>query len=149
MDLFTELDRYQRDWRVFEPKPNRRAEAETRYRSGLGRDPDALLLVAELDGGVVGMAFVRVALSSSISNERIAELSNVVVLPEARGRGIGRALVAEVGRWAAAREAWWVAVRTYSENREALAFWERLGFEPRYVQMTVPAEELAARPPVP
>ena len=95
------------------------------------------------------MAFVRVDVSSSISDERVAELSNVVVRPEARGQGLGRALVAEVGRWAASRGARRVAIRTYSANREALAFWERLGFQARYVQMTAPAEALGAHPPAP
>ena len=60
MKLFELLDRFQHEWRVFEPKPARAAEAEARFQSGLGQDPDALLLVAEADGRVVGMAFVRI-----------------------------------------------------------------------------------------
>ena len=36
-----------------------------------------------------------------------------------------------------------VVLKTYSQNEEALRFWSALGFRPRYVQMTAPADELA------
>ena len=149
MELFEELDRHQHGWRVFEPRPTRAGEAEARYRSGLTTDADAMLVVAERGGQVVGMAFARVDVLSSISDDRVAELSNVVVRREARSQGIGRALVAQVGRWAASRGAGRLAIRTYSENLEALAFWEHLGFQPRYVQMTAQSGDLAACAPDP
>lgn len=149
MELFDDLDRYQHGWRVFEPRPARAADAEARYRSGLAPDADAILVVAERAGRVVGMAFARIDALSSISDDRVAELSSVVVRREDRGRGVGGAIVAEVGRWAASREAEWVAIRTYSENREALVFWERLGFQPRYVQMTARSGALATSKPDP
>ena len=148
-ELFEELDRYQHEWRVFDPRPTRAVEAEARYRSGLASDADATFLVAERGGQVVGMAFARIDVLSSISDDRVAELSNVVVRRDERGRGIGRALVAHVGRWAASRGARRVAIKTYSENLEALAFWERLGFQPRYVQMTALSGDLAAHSPDP
>jgi len=63
--------------------------------------------------------------------------------PDARGRGIGRALVAEVAAWAGRQGVRLVVLKTYSQNEEALRFWSALGFRPRYVQMTAPVDELA------
>ena len=92
------------------------------------------------------MAFARIEALSSISDERSAELSNVVVREEARRRGIGEALVTEVGRWASGRGVRRVVIKTYASNDLAMRFWETLGFRPRYVQLTAVAEELAALP---
>jgi GNAT superfamily N-acetyltransferase len=149
MELFDELDRLQRDWRVFEPRPDLRGEAEARYRRALeeaerGRSEDAVHVVAEMDGRIVGMAFAHLLVPSSMSDELAAELSNVIVRPDAWERGVGRALVAEIGRWATGRGVRRVMIKTYAQNEEALRFWEAIGFEPRFVQMTARAEDLAS-----
>jgi GNAT superfamily N-acetyltransferase len=79
-----------------------------------------------------------------MSDELAAELSNVIVRPDAWERGVGRALVAEIGRWATGRGVRRVMIKTYAQNEEALRFWEAIGFEPRFVQMTARAEDLAS-----
>jgi GNAT superfamily N-acetyltransferase len=144
LELFDQLDRFQHGWRVFEPRATLRQEAEARYRAAL-MDPDVLHVVAEVDGRVVGTALAKAHPISSMSDEVVAELSGVMVHPDHRALGVGRALVAEVGRWAAGRGVRRVAIKTYSANEEALRFWEGLGFEPRLVQMTALAEDLAAK----
>jgi ribosomal protein S18 acetylase RimI-like enzyme len=67
--------------------------------------------------------------------ERIGEVESLSVAPEARGRGLGSALL-EAARQhfvAAGFEFWSVAV--VEENRGAVALYERAGFEPYYRQM--------------
>jgi ribosomal protein S18 acetylase RimI-like enzyme len=145
MELFAELDRVQSPWRVFERRPGLLRQTEARYRSAL-EGSGAIHLVAELNGRLVGMAFAEVVVPSSMSDERAAELSNVMVDPEFRGLGIGRALVSEVAAWVRAQGVRLVVLKTYSSNEEALGFWSALGFRPRYVQMTAPADELASPP---
>ena len=54
--LFQELDRLQRDWRVFTPRPGFYDEVGLKYRKPWGPNQDAVL-VAEDDGGIVGMAY--------------------------------------------------------------------------------------------
>jgi len=146
LELFAALDSHQHGWRVFEPRPTAADDAEARYRTALGLDPDALHVVADEGGRLLGMAFARIEALSSISDERSAELSNVIVREEARRRGIGEALVTEVGRWASGRGVRRVVIKTYAANDLAMQFWEALGFRPRYVQLTAVAEELGARP---
>lgn len=141
--LFRELDRFQEGWRVFEPRGDLAGEAEARYLAAL-EDPAELHLVARHADRLVGMGLARILVPSSMSDERGAEVSNVYVRPDARGLGIGRALVTELARWSRERGARRLVVKTYTQNEEALRFWEALRFRPRYVQMTALAEELAA-----
>jgi GNAT superfamily N-acetyltransferase len=141
--LFEALDRFQSPWRVFHPRPDLAGEAEARYRAALDPAGPRLHVVAEREGRLMGMALGHALVPSSMSEELAVEVSNVIVLPEARGRGVGRALVAEIARWAVEGGARLLTIKTYSNNGEALRFWEGLGFRPRLVQMTLPAEDLA------
>jgi GNAT superfamily N-acetyltransferase len=141
LELFRLLDRLQSGWRVFEPRSDPAGEAEARYRRSLGAD-DSVLLLAERDGPLVGMAFAWVSVPSTMSDERSVELSHVVVDPGVRTIGVGRALVAEAAKWASDQGVRRIVIKTYSPNRDALAFWEAVGFRPRYVQMTAPVSEL-------
>jgi ribosomal protein S18 acetylase RimI-like enzyme len=142
LELYRELDRFQQAWRVFEPRIDPAGEAEARYRAALD-DPAQLHLVAERAARLAGMGVARITVPSSMSDERAVEVSNVYVLPEARGLGVGRALVAGLARWAREQGARRLVLKTYSQNEEALRFWEAVGFRPRFVQMTALAEDLA------
>jgi GNAT superfamily N-acetyltransferase len=140
LELFRVLDRLQAGWRVFEPRSDLAGEAERRYRQTLD-DASSVLFVADLRGRVAGIAHARLTVPSSMSDERAAELSNVFVDPVVRTRGIGRALVERVARWARDQGVRRIVIKTYTQNEEALAFWEALGFRSRFVQMTaVPAD---------
>lgn len=85
------------------------------------RGATGTLLLAELDGSVVGCAGIRVVGSE-------AELTKVFAAPEARGRGVGTMLVRAAEREAAARGAGAVRLETRSDLHEACALYERLGY---------------------
>lgn len=143
--LFQELDRMQADWRVFTPRPGFYDEVGSKYREAMN-SPDAVVLVAADDEGeVVGMAFGEARVPSRFSDERALELSGVVVRAGYRGRGVGRELVEEAARFASDRGIAWIELKTFSPNRGAMEFWENLGFEPRVVQLTSPTSDLIAR----
>src|SRR5204862_1893184 len=61
--LFQELERLQRDWRVFTPRPGFYDEVGLKYRKAMGTD-QAVVLVAEDDRALVGMAYGRGRVSS-------------------------------------------------------------------------------------
>ncbi len=138
LELFRVLDGFQRGWRVFTPRRSVVDDARARYERAL-EDPNVVHLGAEVGGRLVGMAYGEVVVGSSISDERTLEVSNVVVLDEFRGRGVGRALVEAMFEVARERGVPWLSVKTYSENSRSLRFWESVGFRPRYVQMTASA----------
>ena len=59
----------------------------------------------------------------------VVQLTALVVSPDVRGRGVGRALVDVVERWAAERGADRLVLTTALHRAEAPGFYERLGFE--------------------
>ena len=144
VDLFEELDRMQREWRVFTPRPGFYDEVGAKYREAMESD-DALVAVAEADGEVVGMAFGQFRTPSRFSDERALEVSGVMVREGHRGRGVGRALVREAARFAADHGVGWIELKTFVPNETAMGFWTALGFSPRVVQLTAPVGEAARR----
>lgn len=142
--LFQELDRMQRDWRVFTPRPGFYDEVGTKYRAAM-ETPDAVVLVSEHGGEVVGMAYGEIHTPSRFSDERALEISGVVVRSGYRGRGVGRALLQEAGRFATERGVGWIELKTFVPNEGALSFWEGLGFTPRVVQLTSSTAALMSR----
>lgn len=91
-------------------------------------DPRAIVLVAEQDGAPVGLATAHPAYDSGQSRWGLF-LNDLYVAPEARRRGIGRALVAAVAAEARAsgcRFVWWNADE---QDGLALVFHRTLGAE--------------------
>ena len=84
--------------------------------------------VAEVAGSVVGLATVhsRAVLLNALP---VAQLTALVVPPEMRGRGVGRALVHVAEQWARELGADRLVVTTALHRAEAPLFYERLGFE--------------------
>lgn len=85
-----------------------------------GRDGDAVHLLATLRGVPVGTARLLRAGDT-------VKIGRVAVLPEARGAGIGAALVRAAV--AAAREMTGVTTAKLGAQTHALGFYERLGFQ--------------------
>jgi GNAT superfamily N-acetyltransferase len=84
--------------------------------------------VAVLDGTPVGLATVHARAVLHVVRP-VAQLTALVVPPEMRGRGVGRALVAEAERWGRDRGADRLVVTTALHRADAPLFYERLGFE--------------------
>jgi RimJ/RimL family protein N-acetyltransferase len=92
------------------------------------RDADprsALWLVAELDGRVVGGA--NVARGRWSKSAHTADLG-VALLPGARGRGIGDALLREGIEWARSVGIRKLKLGVFASNERALALYRKLGF---------------------
>jgi ribosomal protein S18 acetylase RimI-like enzyme len=120
---------------------------ERKYHAALA-DPDALLLVAEEQGKVVGMAAGHVHQPSTFSTELAVEVSSVYVHPSHRRRGVARALTAEVARFGRSRGVARITLKTFAQNEEAVEAWARMGFEARALQMTASVERLEGSEPV-
>ena len=95
---------------------------EARWRQRLSL-PGSYNCVARLDGRHVGMA------SGVPAEERgTAELISMWVAPDARGRGVGDALVTAVVRWARERGVWELRLDVVAGNTSAIALYARHGF---------------------
>jgi L-amino acid N-acyltransferase YncA len=88
-----------------------------------GAEPQFDVLVAERGGDLVGYALFHDAYEPSFA-ARGVYLSDIYVCPEARRHGLGRALLSQVAKEAAARRrtfVWWVA-----RGDDARAFYRTL-----------------------
>jgi len=103
---------------------------------------DAAAFVAEDDGHVVG--FANVEFRPRLTDVRpYAKFMNLVVVPEARGRGIGRGLVDAVEAAARSRQCEFVTLETAHDRVEAKALYESAGYENDSVTFTKSLDESA------
>ena len=94
-----------------------------------GERPGAEVIFAEVAGEPVGFALFFHNFSTFLGRRGLY-LEDLYVRPEARGRGVGRALLAELAALALERGCgrleWWVL----DWNQQALGFYRRLGAVP-------------------
>ena len=86
----------------------------------------SLRLVAEVDGKIVGFAALSAA-STRRCYAGVAE-NSVYVARDARGRGIGRALLEKLISRARLAGIWTIQTSIFPENRASLGLHERCGF---------------------
>jgi GNAT superfamily N-acetyltransferase len=90
-------------------------------------DADSRVLVAELDGDVVGCAFLRTGLVSPVDDDHVVHVSHLQVDPAASRHGVGRSLVEAATTWAEQRGVESLVVATAANDRDANRFLARLG----------------------
>jgi GNAT superfamily N-acetyltransferase len=101
-----------------------RTDLEQLHRAALA-EPNRVVLVADWDGNVVGMAHL---VRSSADNARHrAEVQRVAVAERARGSGIGHALLAAVEATAGERGITLLWLTTH-DGSDACAFYEAAGY---------------------
>jgi GNAT superfamily N-acetyltransferase len=94
-----------------------------------GARPYAETLIAEEDGSPVGFALFFHTFSTFLAQPGIY-LEDLFVVPEGRGRGIGRALLKELARLAVERGCGRLEWAVLNWNSDAIRFYERLGARP-------------------
>ena|SRR5262245_49163544 len=130
-ELFTELDEFHR---LARPELFKKSEGPARSKDHLAKlmaDDAGIILVAEnvarLDG--LSMMLMRSAPATPLHvPRRVGEIDNLVVRACARRQGVGRALVAASIDWAKGHGATDIEVAVHAFNREAIEFYEALGF---------------------
>jgi GNAT superfamily N-acetyltransferase len=139
LSLWRELEQIQGTHRLFPMVDDPETRITALFREAIA-DPDSVALVIECSDGLLGMAIARVAEQGhhSMSKARIVELSRVVVKAEARGRGLGTKLIEAATAFAHAHGATFLTAKLFSGNTDGRAFWERLGFVPRYEERIKP-----------
>jgi GNAT superfamily N-acetyltransferase len=90
-------------------------------------DQSARLVVAEVDGQVRALAYLRRAAISPLHVEETVTVEYLHVLEAARRHGVGKALIAEAAAWAEAYDSTHLAVVGSPTAREANRFLARLG----------------------
>lgn len=131
-ELFAELDKLHHDAlpHVFcvPSAPLRSLD----YVASVVADSDAVVLVAEFDGRIVGAIHVTLREASEFPvfvDRRYAWVENLGVRREFRRRGIATELMRRAQDWARARGVTQCELNVWEFNEEALEFYASLGYE--------------------
>ena len=111
------------------------------YISGLLADENAALFVAESVGEITGFvfAFLRQAPDTPLHvPRRYAMIDTLAVKEKCRRAGLGRALMERAEQWGRDHGASEVDLSVWEFNQEAIAFYERLGYETTLRRMARP-----------
>ena len=115
-------------------REERRAEPE-RYREALAEidRSGSALLVAELDGQLVGVCQLIVFRHIQAGAGRCAEIESMHVHPDQRGHGVGTALVRHAIERARALGCYRVQLTSNVVREDAHRFYESAGFTPSHI----------------
>ena len=93
----------------------------------------SVLIVGELEGRLVATCQLSVLTGLSLRATRRAQVESVRVAVDLRGRGIGRALMADVEARARAAGCTLIQLTSHKDRDRARRFYEGLGFTPSHV----------------
>jgi GNAT superfamily N-acetyltransferase len=116
---------YQRFYGVSSPDEQRNRGFFSRF---LGDSEAGCILGARQSGHLVGYACLYFA-SSSVEAEDIVIMNDLYVVPDARGRGVGRRLIDATTQLARLRQVRRVRWSTALDNRRAQRLYEHMGAE--------------------
>ena len=125
------------DPKRFIPPGRNAAEHYGRFLTGEIAGDDTIVLVAELDGEVVGYCYAALEGKDWLSLRGPAgAIYDILVDPAARGRGAGRRLLDAMLRTLAERGAPQVVLFTATQNEAAQRLFARAGFRSTMIEMT-------------
>ena len=103
-----------------------------RYATWLERDPGAAVLVAREEGRLLGYAMTELkpGWDVRVTSDPVAELQTLSVMPEARGRGVGAALLRAVDDRLHDHGVRELTVGVSTANEAALRLYAREGYRP-------------------
>ncbi|MGN6524420.1 MAG: GNAT family N-acetyltransferase [Actinomycetes bacterium] len=109
------------------------------------QDPHARLVVATANAEILGIALLVQTPCLPLFESQAVQLHYLHVMPHARRKGVGRALVAAAATWAQELGADQVIAGTSTSERESARFFARLGFGPVSVRRSASTPALLRR----
>lgn len=103
-------------------------QGEVYFKSMISHEA-GVCYVAEVSSEVVGYLAGRIRSESKVYPGKRAELDNMFVKEEYRSQGVGGQLVDKFFVWCKGKKADYIFVNAYSPNTQALAFYDKQGFE--------------------
>jgi ribosomal protein S18 acetylase RimI-like enzyme len=115
-----------------------------RFFSDLGQGkfltkPGAQAFVATIDGQPCGLISFYPDRDYFTDHPR-AYVDNLAVTRESEGKGVARALLDHVERWARDNGFREVVLDVFAGNQRAIAFYERQGYRPDHIRMAKPID---------
>jgi GNAT superfamily N-acetyltransferase len=99
-------------------------------------DPDVALLVAEMDGEVIGSGYARIEAARKYLKHAVhAYLGFMWVETAYRGQGVIHQIIAGLAAWARSRHINELNLDTYFANERAIKAYEKMGFTKHLINM--------------
>jgi len=99
---------------------------------------EAAVFLAEEDDEIIGAILAWVHQSAEVSvlvKRAYVSVDNLIVVEKYRRHGVGRALMDQIYLWAQAHGVTDIQLTVWDFNREALAFYEKLGYQMLHQRM--------------
>jgi len=99
-------------------------------------DPNFEVIVAELDGEVIGSGYARITQSKDyLKHDRHCYLGFMYVKPEHRGKGINNLVLEALKQWTKSQGINELRLEVYNNNQPAIRAYEKAGFTPNLLEM--------------
>ena len=126
---------------VADPRFRLRPDAQARYAVYLRermRELDSAVFVAEMEGRIVGTATASIRVQGAFFEvRRFGYVSDLVVEPGSRRRGVGQALWRRATLWFRGLGVTVARLHVAARSEAALGFWQSLGAEPYLLESWV------------
>ena len=94
----------------------------------MNKPPGTAIFIAEDDQGVA-LGFIHLQSGKDYYyHEDHGHIADLIVAPEAEGRGIGRVLIEKGEEWARSQGFRWLTVSVFAQNLRAREVYQRLGY---------------------
>lgn len=111
-------------------------------RRRMGDRQTAVFVAPQGDDDIAGYILGGVGHRAPIfAVQQVGMIFDLVVRPDLRRAGVGRALVGALREWFARHEIEYLQVNYSPDNPDASAFWTRLGFRPLLIEAYRPVDE--------
>lgn len=97
---------------------------------------DSCVLIAEVNDEIVGSGFLDIVKAKPfLKHNYFGSLGFFYVKQEWRGRGINKAILKELVKWAKKRNVYEIRLQVYDKNTDAKSVYFKYGFEPTLLEM--------------
>lgn len=98
--------------------------------------PHIQLLVAELDGILIGSGYARIEDAKPyLEHKQHAYLGFMYTVPEHRGKGVNQKIIEALKEWSASKGITELALDVYYDNTPAIRAYEKVGFVKYMISM--------------
>ncbi|RFS15070.1 GNAT family N-acetyltransferase [Emticicia sp. C21] len=104
-------------------------------------NPEAEVVVAEIDGELVGSGYALIKEAKSyLKHTHYAYLGFMYVKPQHRGQGVNKAILEALKEWAISRNIREIRLEVYDDNTIAKKAYEKAGFKGNLLEMRMELE---------
>lgn len=98
--------------------------------------PHIRLVVAELDGELIGSGYARIEDSKPyLTHEKHSYMGFMFTVSEHRGKGVNTKIIDDLERWSLAQGVTEMSLEVYAENTSAIRAYEKIGYSTSILKM--------------